>query len=41
MANGQMRSQDADQKLRDSLFMRDNWYFPMHKVRDGYFHDWL
>ncbi|ASW03527.1 TcdA/TcdB catalytic glycosyltransferase domain-containing protein [Paraburkholderia aromaticivorans] len=41
MAESQMASQDADQKLRDSLFMRDNWYFPMNTVRDAYFHDWL
>lgn len=37
----QARSQAPDQKLQNKLFMRDNWYFPMHKVRDSYFHDWL
>jgi hypothetical protein len=34
-------SQASDQRLQNKLFMRDNWYFPMHKVRDSYFHDWL
>ncbi|WP_027209659.1 TcdA/TcdB catalytic glycosyltransferase domain-containing protein [Burkholderia sp. WSM2232] len=34
-------SQSPDQSLENKLFMRDNWYFPMHKVRDSYFHDWL
>ncbi|MBP0594791.1 glycosyltransferase [Paraburkholderia sp. LEh10] len=37
----QARSEASDQKLQNRLFMRDNWYFPMHKVRDSYFHDWL
>jgi hypothetical protein len=27
--------------LKDKLFMRDNWYFPMYMVEDQYFHDWL
>jgi hypothetical protein len=34
-------SQVPDLRLQNRLFMRDNWYFPMHKVKDSYFHDWL
>ncbi|MBC8720707.1 glycosyltransferase [Paraburkholderia sp. 31.1] len=41
MFEEQVRSQTSDQKLQNNLFMRDNWYFPMHKVKDSYFHDWL
>lgn len=41
MFTEQARSQTPDQKLKNKLFMRDNWYFPMHKVKDSYFHDWL
>ncbi|GAB7535581.1 TcdA/TcdB catalytic glycosyltransferase domain-containing protein [Burkholderia sp. 3C] len=37
----QLQSPDAGQRLEDSRFLRDNWYFPMYKVRDQYFHDWL
>jgi hypothetical protein len=37
----QAQSQVPAQKLQNKLFMRDNWYFPMYKVRDSYFHDWL
>lgn len=37
----QARSGDRDFKLQNWIFMRDNWYFPMYKVRDSYFHDWL
>ncbi|ALK32600.1 TcdA/TcdB catalytic glycosyltransferase domain-containing protein [Burkholderia plantarii] len=28
----------SDQRKLD---LRDHWYFPMHHVRDRYFHDWL
>jgi hypothetical protein len=41
MFNEQARSRDPGLKLQNRIFMRDNWYFPMHKVRDSYFHDWL
>jgi hypothetical protein len=32
---------DKKAQLDDKLYMRDNWYFPMYKVVDHYFHDWL
>lgn len=31
----------SDFLLEQILDMRDNWYFPMYKVSDQYFHDWL
>lgn len=37
----QVRSPDPGLLLEDARFLRDNWYFPMYKVRDEYFHDWL
>jgi hypothetical protein len=41
MFEDQARSQLPEQSLENKMFMRDNWYFPMYKVRDSYFHDWL
>lgn len=41
LGDEQLHAPDASKLLEDSRFMRDNWYFPMYKVRDEYFHDWL